>query len=104
MWRLYTEFDAEGAQWVPYWSEKPLASANVRDVLVSGFTHPDGRALLAVGNVSASSRKVTLTVRGKFGSAKDPLTEDTLEIADGRIELELGPESLRWVQLESSAR
>lgn len=104
MWRLYTEFDADGAQWAPYWSEKPLASANVLDVLVSGFAHPDGRTLLAVGNVSASSRKVTLTLRGKFRSAKDALTGDTLEIADGRIELELGPESLRWVRLESSAR
>ena len=103
MWRIYKEFDADGAKWTPYWAAKPLASANGDCLLISGFVHPGGRALLAVGNVGKSARKARLTLGGEvreFSRAGDPLAGTEFRIRSGRIKLDLGPEALQWILLE----
>lgn len=104
MWRIYKEFDADGARLTPYWTAKPLADGDVPDALVTGLIHPDGRALLAVGNLRQSRRAVTITLGaevGRFRSAKDPLTGAKFDIVSGRIKLDLGPEALQWILLDA---
>ncbi len=101
MWRMYKEFDADGAKFTPYWAPKPLATAH--GALVSGMMHPGGRALLAVGNTAQTPCEVTLVLGAKLAglkSARDPLSGETLGIVSGRIMLDLGCESLKWVWLE----
>ncbi|MCX6376880.1 MAG: DUF6067 family protein, partial [Armatimonadetes bacterium] len=103
MWRVYKAFDADAAKWTPYWAAKPLASANTDRLLISGFVHPNGRALLAVGNLAMDQRKVELALSpdlSGFTSAKDPITGTKLQIRSGRIALDLGPEGLQWIWLD----
>ena len=107
MWRIYKEFDADGAKWTPYWAAKTLAAADVPGVLVSGLVHPGGRALLAVGNVGKSALEVELILGGevrKFSRAGDPLAGTEFQIQSGKIKLDLGPEALQWILLDSAAR
>jgi hypothetical protein len=103
MWRVYKEFDVDAAKWTPYWAAKPLASANTDRLLISGFVHPNGRALIAVGNLAMNQRKVELALSpdlSRFTSAKDPITGTKLRIRSGRIALDLGPEGLQWIWLD----
>ncbi len=105
MWRLYDAFDADGAQWRPYWHEHPVAAADCAEVRVSAFVHPGRRALLAVGNTGRAD--VTTQLRldeaavGPGWAARDALTGDTIPRDDGRLAIGLAAESLRWIWLEA---
>jgi hypothetical protein len=83
MCRIYRDFDVDAAVWTPYWASKPLASANAKDVLISGFIHPNGRALLAVGNLAMKQCKAEIALSSslsKFSSARDPISGAKLDI------------------------
>ncbi len=103
MWKLYDRFDVDGARWVGYWSKEPLATTGQDNVLVSGFVHKSGRALLAVGNLNREPRRVTLSLAASvkgLRQAMDPLTQEKLDVESAKVDLELGAEQVRWIWLE----
>ena len=96
MWRLYDRFDADGAVWHPHWADAALAEADVAGVLVSGFRHPEGRALLAIGNTSRAEQSVgvTFALPAAFGAAleaQDAYTAEPVPVQQGACASYSGP-------------
>lgn len=108
MWRLYRTFDADSASWHPYWRTESVAVSDNPSILVSGLCHFGEKALLAVGNVTQEPATATLSFNPDllgfdvgYKSVKDALTESIFEFHEGGVRINLAPESMRWMAVES---
>jgi hypothetical protein len=106
IWSVMTQFGVGMADWRPYWKNADLVSAQPESVKVSMYVKPS-RALLVVANLSAAEAKVAqVHVDGSrlgltpTAKARDALTGQRLEFAQGRLMLRLTPMRMRlvWVQ------
>lgn len=111
LWALFDRFGVATAQWHPYWSDRPPATADREEVRISGFCHPGRSALLAVGNVSAKSVEVLIRIHEQVvgfsprsSQATDVTTSTDLAVEDGALRLDLAAESLHWLRINPAAK
>lgn len=107
MWRLYNEFDVDGASWTPYWHESDIVSVEPDGVKLSFFLHPKNGGLLVVGNViqSAVEARIKIADLSALGAGARPkitdaLTGDRLDVVEldakgTTMSVSLGPEECK---------
>jgi hypothetical protein len=57
MYEALDKFGYQDSTFIPYWSEHPPASTEMKDVYISAYKRNDGRALIVVGNTASVPRK-----------------------------------------------
>ena len=58
-------FGIDKSTFIPYFDNTPPATTNMKDVYISVYRNPDGRALVVVGNTSNDARSGTVTLNTK---------------------------------------
>ena len=106
IWDVMTKFDVSQSQWHPYWKNGQLVTTQSESVKASMYSRP-GRALLVVSNLSAQEAgnaqvQVNVAQAGlrADATAKDALSGDRLEFAQGRLTVPLAPMRMRMVWVE----
>ncbi|HZQ46850.1 MAG TPA: glycoside hydrolase domain-containing protein [Verrucomicrobiae bacterium] len=102
IWRAMDRFDVSKAHWHPYWLE-PVASAGSDAIKISAWTR-NGKALLFVSHLKRRSATVHVQLDPrKLGfkefNAKDALTESSLAVNDGTIELTFNGMNYRILEI-----
>jgi hypothetical protein len=86
------KFGCADADFISYFDPTPPGTTDMRDVYVSAYRRPGGRALLIVGNLAKENREGSVQINGQRLDA--PLGEiltwpdaKPLPAADGRVGL-----------------
>jgi hypothetical protein len=101
LWDTYDRFDAAGAQWLPYYEAEtgPIVPTS-SSIKVSAYVHNGEQALLVIGNLSdepaQAAVKLDMDALGldRQGlTARNALTERSLELGDGILRARVRPKS-----------
>lgn len=87
--RLYSEFDVHNATFFGYWRQPARVIAG-KDILVSVYTHNDGRALAVVSHIGHEHLSQELTIQfdlHKLGLNKITAVKDTMTADDPDYQL-----------------
>ena len=111
--RLFAQFGATNAQFVPYYDRSPVAATGAPDTYCTAYVHPGGSALLVVGNVADRAKDVVVTpdwqrlgLRPEHVQISDGLLADRVFAADrfGTITVPVGPSLYRLLVIRNPNR
>jgi hypothetical protein len=103
VWDVMARFDADRAQWHPYWRSRHLVQVTPQTVKTSLYLHrtgdaPGARALFVLANLSGEATEACVRLDRQalgFGDAaleaRDELTGDRLHVEGSTLQVPLGP-------------
>jgi len=96
IWKAFSEFGAQEAEWVPYWRSAGFVNAQPKGVYVSLYIKRGRGALAVVSNLSDSEALVDLSFNpgnlglGRIHKVADILKDKSLLVRRGSVRLRLG--------------
>ncbi len=97
IWKAFSEFGAEEAEWIPYWRSEEFVEAEPEKVYVSLYLRRGKGALAVVSNLGEREAKVRLTFRPKrlglprISQVRNIFTGEELRVRREAVALSLRP-------------